>query len=128
MALGTEYKLFFHLLVWARSLIPPVLSRMNLAIRQHVPALGRKVSSVAKSESGLVRQLALFRAYYNFCLPHTSLRLRLAEPQPIGGMRNPKKWQTRTPAMAAGVTDHVLSMQELLSIRVPPWSASAQIS
>ena len=59
---------------------------------------------------------------------YPSLRVRLAEPQPIGGLRNPKKWQTRTPAMAAGVTDHVLTMQELLSIRVPPWPASAQIS
>ena len=59
---------------------------MNLAIRQHVSALGRKVSSIAKSENGLVQQLALFRGYYNFCLPHTSLRLRLAESQPTRGL------------------------------------------
>lgn len=104
------------------------IERLNLTIRQHVPALGRKVSSVAKNEIGLVRQLSLFRTYYNFCLPHQSLRFKLDTPQPTGGRRNAKKWQTRTPAMAARITNQVLSMQELLTIRVPPWPAKAQVA
>ena len=45
---------------------------------------------------------------YNFCWYHSSLRL-LA---PAGSAR---KWQERTPAMAAGPTDHYWSMTELLS-------------
>jgi hypothetical protein len=30
-------------------------------------------------------------------------------------------WQPRTPAMAAGLTDHVWSLREVLMYRVPPW-------
>jgi len=33
-----------------------------------------------------------------------------------------KKWKSVTPAMAAGLTDHVWTMDELLSFRVPPQS------
>jgi hypothetical protein len=33
-----------------------------------------------------------------------------------------KKWKQVTPAMAAGLTDHVWTMDELLSFRVPPKS------
>jgi hypothetical protein len=45
---------------------------------------------------------------YNFCWEHDSLRVA-AEP---GGRL---KWKDRTPAMAAGLTDHRWTMQELLS-------------
>ena len=31
-----------------------------------------------------------------------------------------RKWQERTPAMAAGLTDHVWTMEDLLRYRVPP--------
>jgi len=31
-----------------------------------------------------------------------------------------KQWQPVTPAMAAGLTDHIWTMEELLSYRVPP--------
>ncbi|HEY4722773.1 MAG TPA: IS1 family transposase, partial [Anaerolineae bacterium] len=31
-----------------------------------------------------------------------------------------RKWQPRTPAMAAGLTDHVWTLEELLSYRIPP--------
>jgi hypothetical protein len=33
-----------------------------------------------------------------------------------------KKWTERTPAMAAGLTDHIWTMDELISFRVPPKS------
>ena len=55
-----------------------------------------------------------------FVLPHDSLSQRLSEPQPTRGSGSPKKWQSVTPAMAAGLTDHVWTMEELLSYRVPP--------
>jgi len=32
-----------------------------------------------------------------------------------------KQWQPRTPAMAAGLTDHVWTLREVLLFRVPPW-------
>lgn len=97
------------------------IERVNLSIRQGVAALGRKVSSLAKTEDGLRNQLSLWRAYYNFCLPHSSLRLPLPEPQPTKGLGSPKRWQQRTPAMAASLTDHIWRLEELLLFRVPPW-------
>jgi hypothetical protein len=48
----------------------------------------------------------------NFCGEHGSLRW-LA---PAGGGR---KWPERTPAMAAGLTDHRWTLRELLSYQVP---------
>lgn len=96
------------------------IERVNLSIRQGVAALGRKVLSLAKTDQGLTNQLSLWRAYYNFCLPHTALRIPLPQPQPTKGSGSLKKWQQRSPAMAAGLTNHVWPMAELLLFRVPP--------
>jgi hypothetical protein len=101
------------------------IERLNLSIRQGVAALGRKVARLAKTDAGLKDLLSLWQAYYNFCLPHVTLRLRLPELQPTKGSGSPKKWQQRTPAMAAGVTDHVWRMEDLLLFRVPPWRQTA---
>jgi IS1 family transposase/transposase-like protein len=100
------------------------IERLNLSIRRGVAALGRKVISLAKTDRGLGDQLSLWRAYYNFCLPHSALRLPLPELQPTRGSGSPKKWQQRTPAMAADLTDHIWRMEELLLFRVPPWPAA----
>lgn len=97
------------------------IERCNLTLRQHVAALGRKVTSLAQSEAGLEHQLTVGGAYYNFCLPHRALRLPLPEPQPTKGAGSPRKWQPRTPGVAAGVTDRVWRLEELLRLRVPPW-------
>src|SRR5919201_6099992 len=60
---------------------PPIdCNRVNLSIRQHVAAVGRRVSTLCKGEDGLHQQLALYHGYYNFVLPHASLRQPLAEP------------------------------------------------
>ncbi len=60
--------------------------------------------------------------YYNFCLPHASLRQPLPQSVPTNGSGSAKIWQSRTPAMAAGLTDHVWSLRAVLLFRVPPWS------
>jgi hypothetical protein len=95
------------------------VERLNLSLRQRVAAIGRRSATSCKSEAGLGQPLALFQAYYNFVLPHTSLRLSL--PEPIDGTGSVKLWQPRTPAMAAGLTDHMWSLREVLLFRVPPW-------
>ena len=56
------------------------IERLNLALRQHVAAIGRRVATLCKGEDGLRQQLALFQTYHNFCLPHTSLREPLPRP------------------------------------------------
>jgi hypothetical protein len=101
------------------------IERVNLSIRQHVAAVGRRVSTLCKGEEGLRQQLALYHTYYNFCLPHTSLRLPLPQPEATHGTA--KRWQPRTPAMAAGLTDHVWTLREVLLFRVPPWPQPAGV-
>lgn len=68
-------------------------------------AIGRRVNTLCEHEAGLRHQLALFQAYYNFCLPHASLRLLLPEVEMITETGSIKRWRQQTPAMAAGLTD-----------------------
>jgi len=97
------------------------IERVNLSIRQHVAAVGRRVTTLCKGEVGLHQQLALYHLYYNFCLPHGSLRLPLPQPTPTKGSGSAKRWRLCTPAMAAGLTDHVWTLREVVVFRVPPW-------
>ena len=97
------------------------VERNNLTIRQHSRRLGRKVNAFSKKQLFLRDQLELAFAYYHFCCPHRGLRQRLESQVPTKGLRgSPKKWRQCTPAMAAGLTDHIWTIDELLSFRVPP--------
>ena len=103
------------------------VERLNLTIRQHVAAVGRRVSTLCKHEAGLRQQLVLYHVYHNFCLPHASLRQPLSQPLPTHGHGAAKTWQPRTPAMATGLTDHVWTLREVLLFRVPPWPQPAGV-
>jgi IS1 family transposase len=103
------------------------IERVNLSMRQHVAAVGRRVSTLCKGADGLHQQLALYHMYYNFCLPHASLRHPLLQAEPTHGTGSAKRWQPRTPAMAAGLTDHVWTLREVLLFRVPPWPQPAGV-
>ena len=83
-------------------------------------AIGRRSATPCQSEAGLGQQLVLFQGYHNFVLPHASLRQPLAEPVPTNGTGSAKVWRPCTPAMAAGLTDHVWTLKEVLRYRVPP--------
>jgi hypothetical protein len=97
------------------------VERLNLSLRQRVAAIRRRSATSCKGEAGLGHQLALCQVYDNFVVPHTSLRQALAEPLPIHGTGSAKVWRPCTPAMAAGLTEHVWSLKEVLCYRVPPW-------
>jgi len=103
------------------------VERINLSLRQHVAAIGRRVSTLCKGEEGLRQQLAVYHVYYNFCLPHSSLRQALPLPLPTNGTGSAKHWRPCTPAMAAGLTDHVWTLREVLRFRVPPWPQPAGV-
>jgi IS1 family transposase len=97
------------------------IERLNLDIRQCVAAIGRRVNTLCQGEAGLRDQVALFHVYHNFVLPHASLRQPLLIPEPPNGSGSATLWRPCTPAMAAGLTDHVWSLKEVLFYRMPPW-------
>jgi hypothetical protein len=96
-------------------------------LSQRVAAIGRRSATPCKRQEGLGQQLALFQVYHNFVLPHASLRQALTEPLPTNGARSAKVWRPCTPAMAAGLTDRVWTLREVLRYRVPPWPHPAGV-
>lgn len=91
------------------------IERDNLTSRQSNGRLVRKTLSHSKKLHYLQRQIDLEDAIYNFVRPHQALRVKLAQPGLYG-----RQWEERTPAMAAGLTDHIWSLEELLGYRLPP--------
>jgi IS1 family transposase/transposase-like protein len=95
------------------------VERDNLSWREHNRRLTRKSSGFSKELPWMEKQLWLSLAYYHLCLPHSSLREELPTAQATRGSGSPRNWRPITPAMAAGLTDHVWSTTELLGYRVP---------
>ena len=79
------------------------------------------MNTLCRGEASVLDQMGLFQTYHNFVLPHASLRQPLRVPEPTNGNGSAKQWRPCTPAMAAGLTDHVWSLKEVLCYRVPPW-------
>lgn len=85
------------------------IERLNLTVRQAVAALTRRTWGLAQSPAELVLHLEWWRAYYHFARPHTSLSSQPAD-------RSPRSKRRRcTPAQAAGLTDHLWTITELLA-------------
>ena len=93
------------------------IERLNATFRASLSGLVRRGRALWHQEGRLQAGMYLVGCAYNFCWEHDSLRL------PAAGAS--RKWQGRTPAMAAGLTDHCWSLQELLATRLPParWKA-----
>ena len=96
------------------------IERLNSTFRSHISALCRRTRAVAGRCVSLHWAMYLTGTVYNFCTEHASLRM----PGLIGG----HKWLERTPAMAANLTDHCWTMEELLNYHVPPprWTPPKQ--
>jgi IS1 family transposase len=118
---GTLEQVHQVLVACGRKINTACVERLNLDIRQRVAAVGRRVNTLCQGEDGLRHQLTVYHAYYNFCLPHASLCQPLLVPELTNGSGSAKVWRPCTPAMAAGLTDHVWSLKEVLLYRVPPW-------
>ena len=73
-----------------------LLERLNGTLRGHVSPMHRKTRTFAKHRTTLEMHVQLFKSYYNLCLPHSGL-------------------QGQTPAQAAGLADHRLTVRELLT-------------
>ena len=102
------------------SISTSLIERLNLTLRHALAPLGRKSWSFCKDRTQMRRRVVVFQAFYNFARPHMSLRLPLAEQelQDLGLIQ--PKWRHRTPAMAAGLTDHVWTFRELLTAKFEP--------
>jgi transposase-like protein len=93
------------------------IERFNALLRAQLAPLVRRRRTPAHGTALLQSGMWLVGCAYNWCWSHHSLRLRA-----IG---TGQRYLERTPAMAAGLTDHVWTLHELLSYRVPPIPLSA---
>src|SRR5271165_43758 len=71
------------------------VERGNLSVRMHLRRFTRLTNAHSKTLENMKDAVALYVAFYNFCRPNRALG-------------------KRTPAMAAGLTDHIWTVQELL--------------
>jgi transposase-like protein len=92
------------------------IERLNATFRGALACLVRRGRAIAHTETLLNAGMWLVGVSYNFCWYHDTLR----QPAPVGARL---KWDERTPAMAAGLTDHRWTVRELLAYQVPlpPW-------
>jgi len=90
------------------------IERLNATFRQRISSLTRRSRQAASQQPTLHASMYLVGTLYNFCVPHHSLRL------PIWLSERRKRWVQRTPAMATGLTDHVWSVEELMTFKVVP--------
>ena len=92
------------------------IERLNATFRARLHRLVRRGRGLARQVPTLAHGMYLIGTAYNFCTCHRSLRIRRRGRPDRAGHR----WHWRTPAMAAGLTDHRWSMHELLTFHVPP--------
>jgi len=90
------------------------IERLNATFRQRINALTRRTRTLARQAESLVAGMYLVGCFYNFCDFHHSLRLKLS----VGSFGH--RWVQRTPAIAAGLTDHPWTPAELFNFQVPP--------
>jgi hypothetical protein len=90
------------------------IERDNLSVRQHNSRVVRKTLSYSKNWQMHQAAMDFEDALHNFVRTHSSLKVL----QPVS--KNRRIWQDRTPAMAAGLTDHIWTLRELLTYRPPP--------
>jgi hypothetical protein len=90
------------------------IERLNATFRERLASLTRRCRHAARKVSQLQAGMWLVGCTYNWCWPHHELSRRAAKAQACHGEI------PVTPAMASGLTDHVWSVYELLTFRIPP--------
>jgi IS1 family transposase len=76
------------------------VERQNLTMRMGMRRFTRLTNGFSKKVENLAHAVSLHFLYYNFARPHSALK----DPYP------------RTPAMAAGVADHVWTLEEIAAL------------
>jgi hypothetical protein len=70
--------------------------RQNLNMRMHMRRFTRLTNAFSKKIENHAAAISLYFAFYNFCRVHQTLRV--------------------TPAMEAGITDHIWTVEELVGL------------
>ena len=90
------------------------IERLNATFRARLASLTRRTRAGVHRRDTTEAGMWLVGAVYNVCRPHRSLRqCHAADRAPA------PRWIERTPAQAAGLTDHRWSVPELLRFPVP---------
>lgn len=103
---GKEIKTLLQKSPVSQSINTSFVERNNGTLRHIDKRLARKTYCFSKELDYHRDQLDLSLAYYHFVKTHKSLR--------VEENQNGKRWLQRTPFYAAGLTDHVWTMEELL--------------
>ncbi len=77
------------------------VERQNLNMRMQVRRFTRLTNGFSKKAENHAHAVSLYFMFYNFCRPHQTLT------QAAGGIKT-------SPAMAAGLTDHVWKVEEII--------------
>jgi hypothetical protein len=83
------------------------VERSNLTLRMQQRRFTRLTNAFSKKAENHAHAVSLFFMHYNFCRPHATLT-----------KQHPQHYPT-TPAMAAGLTDHVWKVEEILAAMNP---------
>ena len=76
------------------------VERQNLTMRMGMRRFTRLTNGFSRKVENLAQAVSLHYMHYNFARPHSALKERYP----------------RTPAMAAGVTDHIWSLEEIAAL------------
>ena len=76
------------------------VERQNLTLRMHIRRFTRLTNGFSKKAENHAHAVALHYMFYNYCRPHQTIRC--------------------TPAMEAGVSDHVWSVEEVCRLAQSP--------
>jgi len=89
------------------------MERLNATFRATFAPLVRRSRALARSQTTITAGMYRLGCFHNFCRYHDALAVELV----VGHRR---RWLRRTPAIAAGLTDHRWTPAELLTFKVPP--------
>jgi len=90
------------------------IERLNATFRQRLNVLARRTRTLVRQPETLHTGMYVVGCIYNFCTYHQSLRI------PLYFSERRRRWLQRTPAIAAGLTNHCWTFQELFLFKVPP--------
>jgi transposase-like protein/IS1 family transposase len=97
-----------HLSLGGTMLNTAFIERFNATMRERLATLTRKCRHAARRLEALETGMYLIGCTYNWCWPHHELS------------KATHAGSACTPAMASGLTDHIWSLEELLTYKIAP--------